>query len=263
MDLGIKGNTAIVTASSSGLGKASASALLKEGVNVVINGRNEEKLLNTAHELREIGGGEVFAVKGDLTKKEDIKELVEKTYQKFERIDHLVTSAGGPPVASFEETEDDDWYFAFDLLVMSVVRLVRESLDYLRRDGGGTIVNITSRSVKEAIDGLLLSNSVRMSVVGLMKTLSRELAPEIRANAILPGSHETNRIKNIIESQLERGEFDNYDNALDFRSKNIPFKRLGKPEELGDLVAFLSSGKSSYINGTAVVIDGGGSRSNL
>ncbi|RCW41560.1 enoyl-ACP reductase-like protein [Halanaerobium sp. MA284_MarDTE_T2] len=96
-----------------------------------------------------------------------------------------------------------------------------------------------------------------------MKTLSRELAPEIRANAILPGSHETNRIKNIIESQLERGEFDSYEEALDFRSKNIPFKRLGKPEELGDLVAFLSSGKSSYINGAAVVIDGGGGRSNL
>lgn len=119
-------------------------------------------------------------------KKSDIIRLVERTVEEFGGMDHLVTSAGGPPSGPFLETTDEDWYDAFDLLVMSVSRLVRESVEHLQADDGGTIVNITSRRVKEAISSLVLSNSVRMGVIGLEKTLSRELAPEVRANAILP-----------------------------------------------------------------------------
>jgi len=262
MDLAIDGNAALVTASSSGLGKASATALAENGANVVVNGRDEDSLEAAAEAIRESATGEVVAVQADLTEKDDIERLVERTIEEFGGIDHLVTSAGGPPSGPFLETTDEDWYEAFDLLVMSVVRLVRESEPYLR-EGEGTIVNITSRSVKEAIDQLVLSNSVRMSVIGLEKTLSKELAPDVRANAVLPGAHETARVEELIEQSMDRGEYDSYEDGLEDWSEGNPMERIGKPHELGDTVAFLSSPRSSYINGVAVPIDGGAGASNL
>lgn len=263
MDLNLKGDSAIVTASSSGLGKAAAAALIKEGVNVVINGREQKKLEVALKELKALKGGRVFSCQGDITKKDDIKKLVKTAVDNFGRLDHLVTSAGGPPAKSFLETTEADWYNSYDLLVMSVVRLVKESVEFLKADGGGTIVNITSISVKEAIDNLVLSNSVRMTVIGLMKTLSKELAPEIRANAVLPGTHKTARIEELINSQLENGYFGSYQEALTSMSKSVPLKKIGAPEKLGELVAFLSSPKSDYINGSAIVVDGGSASSNL
>jgi 3-oxoacyl-[acyl-carrier protein] reductase len=158
---------------------------------------------------------------------------------------------------------DEDFYHAYDLLVMSVVRTVREAAPHLRADGGGTIVTITSRSVKEAIDSLVLSNSVRMGVIGLEKTLSKELAPEVRVNAVLPASHETSRIEDLVEQAVDRGEYDSYDEGLEARGEGVPLGRIGDPEELGDTVAFLSSDHSSYINGVAIPIDGGSGASNL
>ncbi len=263
MDLEIDGNAALVTASSSGLGKASAEALVREGVHVMINGRDETRLEKAVDELKGLGPGEVIGQPGDLTKKEDIEDMVERTYEEFGRIDHLVTCAGGPPSMTFMETKDDDWYLSFDLLVMSVVRVVMEAVDYLKQGDGGTIVNITSISVKESIEGLVLSNSVRMSVIGLMKTLSKELGPEIRANAVLPGPHETARIRELINVGVEEGRFDSYQEGLDFWNEDIPLERIGSPSELGDVVAFLCSKRSSYLDGVAIPVDGGGSYSNL
>lgn len=263
MNFDIDGNAALVTASSSGLGKASATALAREGVNVVINGRDEERLADAAADIEAEATGEVVQCPGDLTDPDDIAALVETTVNEFGGLDHLVTSAGGPPSGPFLETTDEDWYDAFDLLVMSVVRLVRESADHLQAGDGGTIVNVTSRSVKEAIDSLVLSNSVRMSVIGLEKTLSRELAPDVRVNAVLPGPHETTRIRDLIEQGVERGEYENYDAGLEARGESSPLKRIGEPMELGNTVAFLSSPQSGYINGTAIPIDGGLGRSNL
>jgi len=263
MDLKIRGNSAIVTASSSGLGKAAAAALVKEGVNVVINGRKQKKLEAALKELNALKGGKVVSCQGDITKKEDIKKLVKTAVDNFGRLDHLVTSAGGPPAKSFLETTEADWYDSYELLVMSVVSLIKESVEFLKADGGGTIVNITSISVKEAIDKLVLSNSVRMTVIGLMKTLSKELAPEIRANAVLPGSHETARIEELLNSQLKNGEFGSYQEALTAMSKSVPVKKIGTPEKLGELIAFLSSPKSDYINGSSIVVDGGAASSNL
>ncbi|MDY7081132.1 MAG: SDR family oxidoreductase, partial [Halobacteria archaeon] len=130
-------------------------------------------------------------------------------------------------------------------------------------DEGGTVVNITSRSVKEAIDALVLSNSVRMSVIGLEKTLSKELAPEVRVNAVLPGPHETSRIQELVEQGVERGDFESYEDGLKEWSEGIPLERIGDPMELGNTVAFLSSEKASYINGVAVPVDGGAGESNL
>jgi 3-oxoacyl-[acyl-carrier protein] reductase len=263
MHLQLDGNAALVTASSSGLGKSSAKALAREGANVVVNGRDEERLAEAADEIREVAEGEVIEQPGDLTEKGDIEQLVERTVEEFGTVDHLVTSAGGPPSGPFLETTDEDWYEAFDLLVMSVVRLVREAEPHLREGEGGTIVNVTSRSVKEAIDQLVLSNSVRMSVIGLEKTLSKELAPEVRANAVLPGAHETARVEELIEQAMDRGEFDSYEEGLEDWAEGNPTERIGDPMELGDTVAFLSSPKSSYVNGVAVPIDGGSGASNL
>lgn len=263
MDLDLEGTTALVTASSSGLGKASARALAREGANVVLNGRDEEALAEAVDELATIGDGDVVGVQGDLTEAEDIEHLVERTVEEFGGIDTLVTSAGGPPSGAFMETDDEDWYQAFDLLVMSAVRTVRAAAPHLKESDHGTMTFITSRSVKEAIDSLVLSNSVRMAVIGLEKTLSQELAPEVRSNAVLPGPHETSRIEDLVEQAVERGEYEDYEEGVADWGDGIPVGRIGDPMELGDAVAFLSSPKSSYINGVALPIEGGAGPSNL
>jgi len=262
MELDLNGNVAIITASSSGLGKASALALASEGVNVVVNGRNEERLLKTAKEIKRATQASVATLQGDIKKKRTLESMVERALEEYGRLDHVVTSAGGPPSGKAMETSESDWYESFELLVMSVFRLVKEAEPYLKQ-GGGTIVNITSRSVKEALDSLVLSNSVRMSVIGLEKTLSRELAPEIRVNSVLPGPHKTSRIENLVKQALERGEIDSREEGLEKWSQGVPMEKLGDPENLGHLVAFLSSSKAEFINGAAIPIDGGSSRSSL
>ena len=263
MDLEIAGDAALVTASSSGLGKASARALAAEGANVVLNGRDEDRLEEAVADVRADAAADATVVghAADLTDPDDVDALVRRSIEEFGGLDHLVTSAGGPPAKSFLETTDEEWYEAFDLLVMSVVRTVRAAAPHLRADGGGTIVTIASISVKEAVDELVLSNSVRMGVVGLEKTLSKELAPEVRANAVLPGPHETNRLTDIIEGGVESGDFEDYESGLDYLASDVPMDRVGRPEELGDAVAWLSSERASYVNGTALPIDGGGLRS--
>ncbi|WP_435073554.1 SDR family oxidoreductase [Halorubrum sp. HHNYT27] len=263
MDLQLEGDAALVTASSSGLGKAAAKALVREGANVVINGRDEGRLERAREEVAAAGDGRVVAKTGDLTDSDDISDLVSATIEAFGGIDHLVTSAGGPPSGPFIETTDRDWYEAYDLLVMSVVRLVREAADELRAGDGGNVVHITSISVKEAIDSLVLSNSVRMGVIGLAKTLSRELAPEVRFNSVLPGPIETERTADLIEQAIARGEVESYQEGLAAKGSSTPLGRIGRPMELGNTVAFLCSPTAAFINGVTVPIDGGLSRSNL
>jgi len=263
MDLEIDGNTALVSASSSGLGKASAKALAREGAHVAINGRDEDRLEAAREEISAVASGEVIAQPGDITDPAETEALVETAVAEFGGLDHLVTSAGGPPSGPFLDTDDADWQDAFDLLVMSVVRLARAAEPHLTDGDGGTIVTITSRSVKEAIDSLVLSNSVRMSVIGLEKTLSKEFAPEVRANAVLPGAHETSRIEDLMEQAIDRGEYADMDEAREGWGEGIPVERIGDPMELGNTVAFLSSPKSGYINGAAIPIDGGSTGSNL
>lgn len=263
MDLDIDGNGALVTASSSGLGKASARSLSREGVNVLINGRDEDRLADTVDELQDGASGRVIGQAGDITDPDVIKALVGRTIDEFGQLDHLVTSAGGPPSGPFLETTEREWYQAYDLLVMSVVRLVHEAAEALRAGTGGTIVTITSVSVKEAIESLVLSNAVRSSVIGLEKTLAIELAPEVRANAVLPGTHETGRIRELIQQGIDRGDYGSYEEGLTDWSDGIPAGRVGNPQELGDVVAFLSSPRSGFVTGAAIPVDGGRSRSNL
>lgn len=263
MDLQIKGNTALVTASSSGLGKASAKALARDGVNVVINGRNKNRLEDAQNELQKAGSGTVRTKSGDLTENDTIRELITFTVEEFGSLDHLVTNTAGPPAGTFLETDDRDWEEAYELLVMPVVRLAREAKSHLENGNGGTIVTITSRTVKEALENLVLSNSVRMGIIGLGKTLSREFAPDIRVNSVLPGPHETARLKELIQEQVDSGKYETFEEGKNDWSADVPLNRIGDPMELGNTVAFLSSPRSGYINGATIPIDGGSGRSNL
>lgn len=257
MELNLAGNSAIVTASSSGLGKASAKALAQEGANVAICARGAEALEAAWTEIDDAGDGDVLAIQTDITDPDEITNLVDETVDEFGGLDHVVTSAGGPPSGPFLDTMERDWYAAYDLLVMSTVWLAQDAYPHLAESEDGSIVNITSTSVREAIEGLVLSNSVRRAVIGLMKTLSREFAPEVRVNAVLPGAHETARIQELVEAELERGTYDSYEEGVADWAADIPLNRIGDPQELGDAVAFLASERASFINGAAVPVDGG------
>ena len=261
MDLDLDGNTALVTASSSGLGMASASVLAAQGANVAICGRDPDRLAAAHDHVDAQGDGDVLSRQTDLTDPDQVADLVETTADAFDGIDHLVTSAGGPPSTTFLETDEQDWYEAYDLLVMSVVWTIEQTHPYLLESDEGSIVCITSRTVQEVADGLLLSNAVRRGVIGLVKTISREFAPEIRANAVLPGTIETPRIEELIDARIERGIYQDYDAGLEAMAEDIPMERIGDPEELGEVVAFLSSPHASFVNGVEVPIDGGLMRS--
>lgn len=265
MDLDITGNTALVTASSSGLGKASAKALAREGANVVVNGRNEDRLEDAVADIQAVAADEstVIGEPGDITRKADITNLVDTTISEFGGLDHLVTSAGGPPPYRPLEPTDDEWYQTFELLVMSVVRVIKAAAEPLTVGTGGTIVTITSRTVKEARETNVLSSSVRMGVIGLGKTLSRELAPAVRVNSVLPGPYETPRLQEVLQRRVEDGEYDSYEAARAGYGTMIPLGRIGRPMEFGDTVAFLSSPRSGFITGAAIPADGGHTNSNL
>lgn len=263
MNLGLEGTTALVTGSSSGLGKASAAALAEEGVDVMLNGRDESRLNRAQADLQGVDTGEVRTCAADLGQREHIQALVEQTVDAYGDLDHLVTSVGGPPGRQFAETSEEEWYETFDLLVMSVVRLVHEAAPHLRASSGGSIVNITSIVVKEANPRNVLSSAIRMGVVGLEKTLSRELAPEIRVNMVLPGAHDTPRVEELGQQAVEGEEYESVEDWLDHRTRQIPVGRLGEPRELGDMVAYLCSDRAGFINGVAIPIDGGAHRSNL
>ncbi len=261
MDLELSGNTALVTASTSGLGLASATALAQAGANVAICGRDEDRLAEAHEHVDARGAGEVLSRQTDITDPDEIADLVETTAEAFGGIDHLVTSAGGPPSTTFLETSEREWYQAYDLLVMSVVWTIEEAHPHLLASEAGSIVCITSRTVQEVADGLLLSNAVRRGVIGLVKTVSREFAPEIRANAVLPGTLETPRIEELLEARVENGTYADYDEGLEALAADIPMDRIGDPDELGNVVAFLSSPAASYVNGVEIPIDGGFMRS--
>ncbi|MFC6731039.1 MULTISPECIES: SDR family oxidoreductase [unclassified Haladaptatus] len=261
MDFGIAGDSALVTASTSGLGLASAVALAEEGCDVAICGRDADRLAKAEERVGGAGRGTVLAVEADITDPDHVAAFVAQTVDEFGGLDHVVTSAGGPPSGPFLDTQERDWYAAYDLLVMSAVWTAKEAHPHLAKSGAGTFVAITSTSVREAIEGLVLSNAVRSAVIGLVKTLSREFAPDVRVNAVLPGAHETSRIQDLIQQSLDRGEIASYEEGLAEWSANIPLGRIGDPRELGDVVAFLSSERSSFVNGVALPVDGGRLRS--
>lgn len=253
----LEGNAALVAASSSGLGRAAASSLAAAGADVVLNGRDEERLERAVADVGEVGPGEAVGHAADLTDGGAVEALVEATADRFGRLDHLVLNTGDPASGGLFDVTDADWQHAFDLLVMSAVRLSRAAAPHLS-EGGGSIVAITSITVREPVPSLVLSSTVRMGVLGLVKTLARELAPEVRSNAVLPGPVETPALRDIVEQAVERGEYDSYEAGLEsYWPAEIPTGGVGRPAEVGDVVAFLSSPAASYVNGTSLLVDGG------
>jgi 3-oxoacyl-[acyl-carrier protein] reductase len=257
MDMGLKGRVAIVGASSRGLGKACAMELARQGATVVICARHAEALQATASEIRQATGAEVLYVAVDLTRPEQIRHLVDETLRRYSRIDVLVTNNGGPPAGYFGEFDDDDFAAAHELTLMSAVRLIRAVLPAMRAQHWGRIVNITSVSVKQPIDNLLLSNIYRAGVVALAKTLSQQVAAEgITINNVAPGYTRTDRVLELAASRADQAG-KSVDEVLADQAADYPMKRMGEPQELAALVAFLASERASYITGTTIQVDGG------
>lgn len=256
MELQLSGKTAVIAASSQGLGKAIAEGLLREGANVVISGREEEKLKDVVTELQQIGSGKVVFRRTDITNQEDIKQLIQTAVDQFGAVDILVNNAGGPPAGSFETITDEQWQTAFELNLLSYIRLIREALPFLKEQGG-KIINIASSSIKEPIPGLLLSNTFRTGIVGLTKTLAQELAQYgILINTVAPGRIATDRVRHLDEVNAEKMQISREE--VEERVKGtIPLGRYGKPEEFAKVVVFLASEANSYMTGSSFLVDGG------
>jgi 3-oxoacyl-[acyl-carrier protein] reductase len=247
VDLGLSGRTAIVCGASSGMGLAIAEALAAEGANVAMFARRRELLQREADRLGALG------VRGDLTNPADLKRLVDRTLQAFGGIDILVNNGGGPPRKAALDVTDDDVETAVELLLLSAIRLTRLCLPQLERSGHGRVINIGSSSVREPIDNLALSNSVRPGVIGWAKTLAREVGPKkITVNSIAPGRIETERLAEVYAGKPRAEDLE-----------VIPLRRFGQPSEVAQVVCFLASDAASYVTGTVIPVDGGLTRSLL
>lgn len=257
MDLGLKGKTALVAASSRGLGKAVAIALAREGVLTAITARGEASLQATAEEIRQLTKSKVLAIPADVSVTTDVETLMDRVLEEFGHVDILVNNAGGPRPGRFVDMSDNDWLHAVQLNLMSTIRLTRRALPGMRARQWGRIINITSMSVKQPMPNLILSNTVRAGVVAMAKTLSSEMAAEgITVNNVCPGYTLTDRVRQLAESNAET-EHTSIDTIMDRWRESIPAGRLGKPEELAALVAFLASEPAAYITGTTIQVDGG------
>ena len=257
MDLGLKGKTAAVMASSEGIGRACARALALEGADVAICGRREDVLRSTAKEIADETGRHVPAIVADVSDALDVERFVNAAASDLRGLDILVVNAGGPPHGTFESLTDKEWQAAFDLTVMSSVRAIRAAIPHFRTARGGSVVGIQSSSVKQPIENLLLSNALRLSVVGLFKSLSIEYGREnIRFNLVLPGGIATERLRDLTRAQAEKAGITE-EEQWERRTRTTPLGRIGEPEEIAEAVAFLASGKASYVTGTALAVDGG------
>ena len=260
MDLGLQGKVAIVGASNRGLGKASALELAREGAQVVLCARNPEPLEQAAEEISRLTSSPVHSVVMDMARQEDIDILVKETVGRFGGVDIVVNNAGGPPGGAPLDITEEHWKLAVEQNFLSAVRLSQGAILYMRLKGWGRIINILSVSVKQPLPGLVLSNSVRMAVVGFAKTLGDDVARyNITVNNVLPGSILTDRILSLNQTQAER-EGRPVEDVLEDRARAIPMGRIGQPEELGSRVAFLASERASYITGVSIQVDGGSLR---
>ena len=257
MELGLEGKVAIVMASSSGLGKAIAGEFLKEGARVVMASRSEEKLVLAAREIsRDMDITPLYKT-CDITNPEDIRKLVDFAVGELGPVSILVNNAGGPPAGTFDKFEDETWQKAFELNLLSYVRTIRAVLPYMKQQKWGRIINSTSSSVRQVIENLILSNTFRLGVIGLTKTLAQELAPSnILVNAIGPGRFNTERIRQLDRALAEKKGMDVEDVARQSLSR-IPLGRYGEPEEYGRLAVYLCSEANTYITGQTVLADGG------
>jgi 3-oxoacyl-[acyl-carrier protein] reductase len=257
MDLGLKDRVAIVAASSQGLGKAVALGLAREGAKLAVCARTESTLEETAEEIRRDTGVEVFTRAFDVTVYEDVRRFVADTAARFGRVDICVANAGGPPTKPFAETTVEEWHRAAELNLMSTVYFAKEALPLMQERRWGRFLAITSMTVKQPVEGLILSNSVRAGVSGLMKTLANEYGPyNVLVNSVCPGYTATARLLALGGKLAERQGVTQAD--IEERwAKQAPLGRIGRPEEFADVVVFLASERASYVTGVAIQVDGG------
>ncbi len=257
MDLGLKDKVAIVAAASKGMGKACAMGLAGEGARVTMCARTEADLIAAANEIREKTKAEVLAIPADVTRLPDIQRVVARTVEAFGGVDILVANAGGPPIGGFDQMTDAQWQGAFELNLLSTIRFIREVLPHMRKKRWGRILNIQSSSVKQPIDGLILSNGIRPGVVGLSKTLAVELGKDnILINTVCPGRILTDRLRQGLGTRAKQAG-KTLEEYLPTATAEIPLGRIGSPEEFATMVVFLASERASYVTGATIQVDGG------
>ncbi|EGA89329.1 3-oxoacyl-[acyl-carrier-protein] reductase [Planococcus donghaensis MPA1U2] len=258
MDLGIKEKVVVVMASSKGLGKATALEFAKEGAIVIISSRNQQTLDATAAEIKEASGNsQVFSHVCDGSKEQDILDLFHFIADQFGRIDILVNNTGGPKAGGFDAIEDADWYQAFEQNLLSYIRASRAVLPYMKEQQFGRIINVSSSSVKEVIDGLILSNTFRAGMVGFAKTLAREVAGDnILVNTVGPGRFATDRVGELDQIAADKQGVV-VEQIVEKSKASIPAGRYGEPEEFAKIIVFLASSANSYLTGQSLVVEGG------
>jgi 3-oxoacyl-[acyl-carrier protein] reductase len=259
MDLGLQGKVALVAAASKGLGFGVAQAMAREGARVSICSRNQAEVEAAAQKLRDETGADVIAVACDVTKAADIQHWVDQTVAQWGSIDALLVNAGGPPAGLLRDFTDEQWQAAFELTLMSAVRMIRAALPHMKP--GSAILTVTSSSVKEPIERLGLSTVMRSGVLGLVKTLADELSGDgIRVNNLIPGRIDTDRVAALDNAAAQRSG-KSFEQVRAESMGKIPLKRLGTIEEFGAAGAFLLSPAAAYITGATLRVDGGAMRS--
>ncbi|RKU38353.1 3-oxoacyl-ACP reductase [Candidatus Poribacteria bacterium] len=257
MEFGLTDKIAVVGASSKGLGRAIALGLAQEGAKVTICARNSDALDATAADIRRQTGSEVLAVPTDVSQPAQVDALINAAISRFGGIDILVNNAGGPRAGRFAELAAEDYQMAVQLNLMSTINLCRAVVPVMQARGGGKIINLTSVSVKQPVDGLMLSNMARTGVIGFAKTLATEVAPDnILVNNVCPGIIFTDRIQQLATVRAEEAGI-TFEEALERMTADIPLGRIGEPAEFANLVVFLASERASYITGTTIQVDGG------
>lgn len=257
MNLGLKDKIALVTASSRGLGYATALVLAKEECKVAINGRDEAKIKALAEKLSNETGTKVVGLAGDVGQLDVPEKLIQQTVDALGGLDILITNAGGPPPGAFESFDEAIWQKAIDSSFMGHVRLIKSALPALRKSDSPSVLTVTSFVVKQPMQNLVLSNSIRVATIGLTKSMALELGREgIRFNSILPGWTETERVTELMSARAKANN-STIEEELRKQTAEIPLGRMGQPEEFANAAAFIVSPAASYITGVMLSVDGG------
>lgn len=260
METGLHNRVAIVAASSQGIGRATALALAAEGAHLALCARNHDALEKVAEEARRQHGVSVFTDAFDVADDLPVRQFVEATHRHFGRIDICVTNAGGPPAKPFLQTSMPEWDSAYQLNLRSIVSFAQAVLPYMQQERWGRIVTITSITVKQPVPELVLSNSIRAGVLGLVRSLATQFGPDnITINNVGPGYTATARMKDLAEASARTSGISQTDYETQL-TKDIPLRRMAQPEEVADAIVWLASDRASYVTGQTILVDGGAYR---